>query len=196
MNRSENDASALLAFTLQCQLALTLHNSKSIASLEDHTTVDAVVGRLDKVLRREWFTHLLTLPGHHAYMPTFRDFASWIQQKSHIARLDRSSRLDRDKYKTGTNQANTKTMPKSTATTPLTAGTQPATSFQRTQKFTPKAQKSTPGGDKQYLDTTRRRQSPPNTSTFQRNMPTNVSDSPRLSRNRDISPKTNNSWCA
>ena len=65
------DASALLTFTLKCQSALALHSYKPIASLEDHTTVDAVVGRLDKVLRREWFTHLQTLPDHHAHMPTF-----------------------------------------------------------------------------------------------------------------------------
>merc|ERR1712240_80217 len=55
------DATALLTFTLQCQSALALHHHKPIASLEDHTTMDAVVGRLDKVLRREWFTHLHTL---------------------------------------------------------------------------------------------------------------------------------------
>ena len=40
-----DDASALLTFTLQCQSALALHHHNSIASLEDQTTVDAVVGR-------------------------------------------------------------------------------------------------------------------------------------------------------
>ena len=75
------DAFAQLTFTLQCQSALALHRFKPIASLEDHTTVDAVVGRLDKVLRREWFTHLQTLPSHNAHMPTFQDFTSLIQQK-------------------------------------------------------------------------------------------------------------------
>ena len=191
-----DDASALLTFTLQCQSALTLHKSKAISSLEDHTTVDAVVGRLDKVLRREWFTHLQTLPGHHAYLPTFQDFASWIQQKSHIARLDRSSRLDRDKFKTGSNQTHAEAVPKSSATTSLAAGIQPATSYQRTQKLMPKTQRSTPGGDKEYRDAMRRRQSPPNTSTFRRDMPSDVSNSPRLSRSRNISPKTNKLWCA
>merc|ERR1712240_707977 len=99
------DATALLTFTLQCQSALALHHHKPIASLEDYTMMDAVVGRLDKVLRREWFTHVQTLPTRHAQMPTFQDFAAWIQQKSHIARLDRSSRLDRDKYKPKSGQA-------------------------------------------------------------------------------------------
>merc|ERR1712240_869067 len=71
------DASALLSFKLQCQSALALHRHTPIASLEDHTTMDAVVGRLDKVLRREWFTHVQTLPAHHAHMPTFQDFTAW-----------------------------------------------------------------------------------------------------------------------
>merc|ERR1711873_181614 len=51
-----DDAFALLSLTLQCQSALALHRHTPTASLEDHTTMDAVVGRLDKVLRREWFT--------------------------------------------------------------------------------------------------------------------------------------------
>ena len=129
------DASALLAFTLQCQSALALHHSKPIASLEDHTTVDAVVGRLDKVLRREWFTHVQTLPGHHAYMPTSQDFASWIQQKSHIARLDRSSRLDREKYKIGSSKAHAEATSKTSTSTSLASYTQP-TSSQKVQQST------------------------------------------------------------
>ena len=76
------DATALLSLMLQCQSALALHRHNPIASLEDHTTMDAIVGRLDKVLRREWFTHLQTLPTHHAHMPTFKHFAAWIQQKN------------------------------------------------------------------------------------------------------------------
>ena len=30
--------------------------------------------------RREWFTHVQTLPAHHAHMPTFQEFAAWIQK--------------------------------------------------------------------------------------------------------------------
>ena len=87
-------------------------------------------------------------------------------------------------------------MPNSTPTTSHAVGMQQATSSQRTQKPTSMAQRSIPGGDKEFRDTIRRRQSPPNAPTFRRDMPTNVSNSPRLSRNRDISPKTNDPWCA
>ena len=100
--------------------------------------MDAVVGRLDKVLRREWFTHVQTLPTHHAHMPTFQDFASWIQQKSHIARLDRSSRLDKDKYKPNSNQAHTDAAP-TTASSPTFALQNAQTKKMRNP--TPKAQR-------------------------------------------------------
>ena len=137
-----DDASALLTFTLQCQSALALHHHKPIASLQDHTTVDAVVGRLDRVLRREWFTHVQTLPAHHAHMPTFQDFASWIQQKSHIARLDRSSRLDRDKYKSS--QSTVNVMPKIASATSTPPSLPQAAQTQKMRNPMPKAQGGTP----------------------------------------------------
>ena len=158
--------------------------------------MDAVVGRLDRVLRRGRFTHVQTLPTHHAHLPTFQDFASWIQQKSHIARLDRSSRLDRDKYKPNLSQAYTDAAPKtaSAASSPTFALQNAQTKKMRNPM--PKAQRGTPGGDKEYRDATRSSRSPPHASTFNINMPERVNHSPSAPRSRDTSPKTNELWCA
>ena len=190
------DASALLTLTLQCQSALALHRHKPIASLEDHTTVDAVVGRLDKVLRREWFTHVQTLPAHHAHMPTFQDFASWIQQKSQIARLDRSSRHDRDKYKPNSGSAHAEVVPKTASSVPTPPSLPKTAQTQKMRSPLPKAPRSTPGGGKEYRDAIRSSKSPPHASTFNINMPESAYHSPSTPRSRDTSPKTNKLWCA
>ena len=128
--------------------------------------MDAVVGRLDKVLRREWFTHVQKLPEHHAHMPTFQDFAAWIQQKSHIARLDRSSRLDRDKYKLNSGQAHTDAAPKTASSTSSPPSPPHTAQIQKSQNPMPKAKKRTPGGDKEYRDATRGNKNPPHATTF------------------------------
>ena len=60
----------------------------------------------------------------------------------------------------------------------------------------PKAQRGTPGGDKEYRDAVRNSRSPPHASTFNINMPERVNHPPNAPRNRDTSPKTNESWCA
>ena len=208
------DATALLSFMLQCQSALALHRHKPIASLEDHTTMDAIVGRLDKVLRREWFTHLQTLPTHHAHMPTFKHFAAWIQQKTQIARLDRSSRLDSGKNKPSSDRAHadatpifltasahqpscSDTSPTSTPTASPTStppgSPQPAQSQEiahAKQSPMPKAQRSTPGGDKEYRDITRRKPYPPDVFTFNANTPKEAYHAPRRTDDPDAS------WCA
>merc|ERR1712240_89824 len=158
------DATALLTFTLQCQSALARHHHKPIASLEDHTTMDAVVGRLDKVLRREWFTHVQTLPAYHAHMPTFQDFTAWMQQKSHIARLDRSSRLDRDKYKSSPITAHATPKTASSISTPPSLPQ--AAQTQKMRSPMQKAGRGTPGGDREYRDATRKkRNSHPTTAS-------------------------------
>ena len=188
------DATALLIFTLQCQSALALHRHNPIASLEDHTTMDAVIGRLDKILRREWFTHLHTLPTRHTHMPTFQDFASWIQQKSHIARLDKSSRLDRDKYKSSPSTAHA--TPKTVSSIPTPPSLPQAAQTQKMQSSTPKARRGTPGGDKEYRDATRNSRNPPHASTFNINMPKELHLAPNAPRSRDASPKLKEFWCA
>ena len=142
------DASALLSFTPQSQSAFALHRHKSIASLEDHTTMHAVVGRLDNVLRREWFTHVQTLPSHHAHMPTFQDFASWIQQKSHIARLDRNSRLDRDKHKPKPGQAHADAVPKATSSIHTLPNPQQTAQTKKSQNPMPQAKNAAREGKK------------------------------------------------
>ena len=167
--------------------------------------MDEVVGRLDKVLRREWFTHVQTLPAHHAHMPTFQDFASWIQQKSHIARLDRGSRFDRDKYKPCSDRAHADAAPifltasahqppcptaSSMPTPPCLS--QPAQT-QKMQSPLPKAHKSSPGGDKEYRDATRRNKNPPDDTTLNANTPTGAYYATRSS---DSSPEPNALWCA
>ena len=170
--------------------------------------MDAVVGRLDKILRREWFTHLQTLPSQHPHMPTFKDFGAWIQQKSHIARLDRSSRLDRDKYKPSSDRAHADAAPIfltasahqpscPTASSMSTPPSPPQTA--QTQKMRspmPKAQRGTPGGDKEYRDATRNSRSPPHASTFNIKMLEETYHPPSAPRRRDTSPKTNELWCA
>ena len=191
-----DDASALLTFTLQCQSALALHHHKPIASLQDHTTVDAVVGRLDKVLRREWFTHVQTLPAHHAHMPTFQDFASWIQQKSHIARLDRSSRFDRDKYKPKSGQAHADAVPKAASSIPTPPSSPQATQTQKMRSPMPKVQQRIPRGDKEYRDAIRSNRNPPYATTLNNNMPEKIHQSPNAPRQRDTLPTTDESWCA
>ena len=126
-----------------------MHRHKPVASLEDHTTVDAVVDRLDKVLRREWFTHVQTLPALHAHMSTFQDFASWIQQKSHIARLDRSPCLDRDKYKPSSCQAQADAVPKAAYSTSPPPSPPHTAQTQKMRSPMPNAERGTPGGDKE-----------------------------------------------
>ena len=158
--------------------------------------MDAVVGRLDKVLRREWFTHVQTLPTRHAQMPTFQDFAAWIQQKSHIARLDRSSRFDRDKYKPKSGQAHADAAPKMASSTSMPPSPPQAVQTQKMRSSMPKVQQRTPGGDKEYRDATRSKRSPLHTTTFNNNMPEEVYHLPHAPRNRDTSPTTNESWCA
>ena len=198
------DASALLSFKLQCQSALALHRHTPIASLEDHTTMDAVVGRLDKVLRREWFTHVQTLPAHHAHMPTFQDFTAWMQQKSHIARLDRSSRLDRDKYKSSPITAHATPKTASSISTPPSLPQ--AAQTQKMQSPLPKAQRSTPGGDREYRDATRKKRNSHPTTASNTNMTEKVYHPSRASGSREISPERSMSgliiahpideWCA
>ena len=156
--------------------------------------MDAVVGRLDKVLRREWFTHVQTLPAHHAHMPTFQDFTAWMQQKSHIARLDRSSRLDRDKYKSSPITAHATPKTASSISTPPSLPQ--AAQTQKMQSSTPKARRGTPGGDKEYRDATRNSRNPPHASTFNIKMPEETYHPPSAPRRRDTSPKTNELWCA
>ena len=111
---------------------------------------------------------LHTLPDHHAHMPTFQDFASWIQQKSHIARLDRRSRFD--KYKASLGQARADAAPKtaSSKTTPTSAFQTAQT--KKSQNLMPKA-KNTPGGYKEYRDATRGNKNPPQATTFNNNIP-------------------------
>ena len=190
------DATALLTFTLQCQSALALHHHKPIASLEDYTMMDAVVGRLDKVLRREWFTHVQTLPTRHAQMPTFQDFAAWIQQKSHIARLDRSSRFDRDKYKPKSGQAHAEAAPKAAPSMPTPPSSPQAAQTRKMRSPMPKMQQRIPGGDKEYRDATRNNRNPPYAPTFNDNMPEEIHHAPNAPRSRDASPKSEEPWCA
>ena len=166
------DASALLSFKLQCQSALALHRHKPISSLEDHTTIDAIIGHLDKVLRREWFTHVQTLPDHHAHMPTFQDFTAWMQQKSHIARLDRSSRLDRDKY--NSSPITTHATPKTASSISTPPSLPQAAQTQKMQSPLLKAQRSTPGGDREYRDATRKKRNSHPTTASNTNMPEKV----------------------
>ena len=155
--------------------------------------MDAVVGRLDKVLRREWFTHVQTLPTHHAHMPTFQDFAAWIQQKSHIARLDRSSRLDRDKYKSSPTTAHATPKIASLISTPPSLPQ--AAQTQKMRSPMPKARRGTPGGDREYRDSTRNSRSPPHASTFNTNRPEELHLAPNAPRSREASPKLKKFWC-
>ena len=60
----------------------------------------------------------------------------------------------------------------------------------------PKAQKSTPGGDKECRDTIRSNRNPLNATSLNANMPKEVQHSPSAPRSREISPKTNELWCA
>ena len=179
--------------------------------------MDAIVGRLDKVLRREWFTHLQTLPTHQAHMPTFKHFAAWIQQKTQIARLDRSFRLDGGKNKPSSDRAHadatpifltasahqpscSDTSPTSTPTASPTStppgSPQPAQSQEiahAKQSPMPKAQRSTPGGDKEYRDVTRRNRHPPDVFTFNAKTPIEAYHAPRCS---DASLEPDALWCA
>ena len=141
--------------------------------------MDAVVGRLDKVLRREWFTHVQTLPTRHAQLPTFQDFAAWIQQKSHIARLDRSSRFDRDKYKPTLGQAHADAVPKAALSRSTPPSSSQAAQTRKMRSPIPKVQQRTPGGDKEYRDATRNNRNPPYAPTFNNNMPEEIHLAPK-----------------
>ena len=108
---------------------------------------------------------------HHAPMPTFKNFASWIQLKFHIARLDRSSRLDRDKYKPSLDQAHVNSVPKSTSSASTPQSALQTAQMQKIRSPMLRAQKSTPGGDKQYRDAIRNKRSPPPTTASNKHMP-------------------------
>ena len=118
-------------------------------------------------------------------MPTFLDFASWIQQKSHIARLYRSSRLDRDKYKPSSSQSHAEASPKATAPTSLQAFSQPTSSQKVQQSMKPKAQRNKPGGDKEYRDSVRRRPSPTGTPTSWKKLPSIFFNQTKPSKSRE-----------
>ena len=59
--------------------------------LDDPSTLDAMVNRLDDSLRREWFKHRTTL-ADRAEAPSFSDFVVWIEEQTTIARYERNSR--------------------------------------------------------------------------------------------------------
>ena len=164
------DTSALVSFSTQCHAALSLHlsNRHAIPSLQEQGTLDSIVNRLDITLRREWFTHRMTL-GARREEPTFDDFASWISRQTHIARFERNLR-----------PSLTTANPSEGLSKPTNNKDTPTTPYQNQQIPNKRSnQKINPGGDKEYRD-------------YLRSSRSNSPQGKNLPKSRDMSPQIHN----
>ena len=69
-----NDTSSLYELAIQCQSAVAIRSrpSNSLIILDDPSTLDFVVNRLDEQLYTQWLLHSQVLE-----VPTFEHFADW-----------------------------------------------------------------------------------------------------------------------
>ena len=182
------DATSLINLSIQCQSAqrLYLTNRNALPSLQEQGTLDAIVNRLDIMLRREWYAFRRTL-NERAEAPSFHDFVDWISEQTDMARYERNARPHKFSQSYPDTSSNNK-RPQS-----FHHPTNPPTSPAQQNLQHKEDQKSIPGGDKEYRDTLRRRRGPPNSPTLERNMHTGDSIATRSHNN---SPKVSERWCA
>ena len=146
-----NDSSAIFKLSIQCRSAQKLHQAYSdvIPSIQDRGTLEAIVNRLDDALRLKWAEHRKTL--QNPQVPTFNQFVMWIKDRADATRW---ACLDRDADQC----LLTQTYADVAQTTTLLTGSATQSSMPIHQKPVQKVKQATPGGDKEYRDTTRKRQ--------------------------------------
>ena len=186
------DASSLINLSIQCQSAQRLYrtNRNALPSLQEQGTLDAIVNRLDTMLRREWYAFRRTL-NERAEAPSFHDFVDWISQQTDMARYERNARP----YKLSQNYPDTPSNNKRPQS--FHHPTNPPTSLTQQNLQQKGGQKSIPGGDKEYRDVVRgERRSSPNTSTLNRRSPATNYNPPNAPRSYETSSKQHDRWCA
>ena len=80
------DTSSLFRTSIHCQSAMAIRQSdpNTLRSLDDQSTLDSLVNRLDTHLRVQWLQHRQNIK-----TPTFRQFADWIKIWANISRMDK-----------------------------------------------------------------------------------------------------------
>merc|ERR1712074_298863 len=113
----DNDTAALFSFHIHCQSALDLRQSDltTLLDMDNPSTIDSMVNRLDSTLSDRWFQYQITLPGRQE-SPTFADFAEWIERQADISRYQRNSRpiTSTQSYAEVVSKPTTSTNPKTT----------------------------------------------------------------------------------
>ena len=85
------DTSSLFDLLVQCQSAIAIRqrDPATLNALDDQSTIDALVNRLDDQLRLRWMEH------RQDVKPTFQFFAQWIKDRAKISRLNRDTSVPR-----------------------------------------------------------------------------------------------------
>ena len=143
-----NDTSSLYELAMHCQSAVAIRSrpSNSLIILDDPSTLDFVVKRLDEQLYAQWLLHSQVLE-----VPTFEQFADWATKWA-----DLSHRHSCDTYIPTESKINRRAS--SNAQIP-------------TQNDSKSNQRNSSNGSKEYRDTVRRSRnsSPINTSIQKHN---------------------------
>ena len=81
------DTTALFNLSIQCQSALDIRQSNptTIHALDDQSTIDALVNRLNEYLRSLWMQH------RRLIKPTFQFFADWLEEWADISRINKDT---------------------------------------------------------------------------------------------------------
>ena len=81
------DTTALFNLSIQCQSALDIchTNPATLNALDDQSTIDAIVNRLDDYLRTQWMQH------RRLTKPTFEFFVDWLEEWADISRINRDT---------------------------------------------------------------------------------------------------------
>ena len=82
-----SDTESLFAFLQRCKAAQKLHqqNPDFLREIEDQTSLDALIRRLDSELRRRWLLHRRMQLGFKKEV-YFQDFTDWIQVQAEVSR--------------------------------------------------------------------------------------------------------------
>ena len=77
----------MFAFLQRCKAAQKLHqkNPAFLRSIEDQTTLDAMIERLDSQLQERWLQHRRMVLGYKTEVG-FQDFTDWIKAQAAVSR--------------------------------------------------------------------------------------------------------------
>ena len=188
------DTTALFDLSIQCQSALAIRRKdpSTLNALDDQSTLDALVNRLDDQLRFRWMEQ------RQNTKPTFQYFADWIKDRAKISRLNK----DTSTPKPSQTHTETPQFSQSLIKTPSNfnnrSSVQTSKPVQRSSSRD--SQRSNPG-DREFRDTVRKlHKNTPSNSNY-KNQRTNPGDKPysspfRPPRSRDQSPSTSEPSCA